>query len=162
MKRTIRVVILTVAVAVAGLPYAGDALAEQPSRVLISGNANPVPVAGNPCLLTNVESGTGHGLHLGALTWASEERVDFCVVPPKGVVTGHFTLTAANGDVVQGTYTTLADLDQATVTVNAVGTYELTGGTGRFVGVGGRGEIRASGSLVPPFEVTGSLVGTMN
>jgi hypothetical protein len=148
-------------VVVMGLSFVGVASAEQPFRAVISGNANPQPVPGNPCLLSNTEAGTGHALHLGRLRWASEEIVDLCVAPPQGVVTGNLTLTSASGDVIHGTYTTRVNLDFEAGTVSALGTYELTGGTGRFTGIHGSGEIRASGSLAPPFEVTGFLVGTI-
>jgi len=152
---------LMVVVALAVLSCAPEAGAGQPFRALISGNANPQPVPGDPCLLTNVESGTGRALHLGRLTWASTETVDFCVVPEQGVVSGQLTLTSADGALIHGTYATLVTLDPVAGTVAALGTYQLTSGTGRFAGISGTGEIRANGSLLPPFEITGSMVGTI-
>jgi hypothetical protein len=153
---------LVVVVALAVLSSAGQAVAEQPFRARISGHANPQPVPGDLCLLTNVESGTGRALHLGRLTWASTETVNFCLVPDQGVVTGKLTLTSANGDEIYVTYTTLVTLDPVAGTVAALGTYQLTGGTGRFTGISGTGELRANGSLAPPFEIAGSMIGTID
>lgn len=128
MRPIMRSLIAVVALAV--LSYAVEAAAGQPFRALISGNANPQPVAGDPCLLTNVESGTGHALHLGQLTWASNETVNFCVVPQQGVVNGQLTLTSADGALIHGTYATLVTLDPVAGTVAALGIYQLTGGVG--------------------------------
>jgi hypothetical protein len=74
----------------------------------------------------------GTGTHLGRYAYASQECADL------GAATfaGMFTLTAANGDMLSGTYA-------GTFTVDAEGTihYEqtntITGGTGRFAGASG-------------------------
>ena len=98
-------------------------------------------------------SGTGHTTELGNYTGRYLE----CFDPATGAVTGGtFTLTAANGDQVFGTFS-----GQAVPTDNPnVVTYEdpgvITGGTGRFA--------RASGSMTTSGNAnlaTGGYSGTL-
>src|SRR5690606_7284538 len=97
----------------------------------LTGQANP-DFSQGPCNVRNVESGTGVALHLGAVTWSSEENVSFCVDPADpglGAVTGTFAVTAANGDRLDGTYETTVRADFAANTLTADGSYVITGGT---------------------------------
>jgi len=153
--------------AVAGLlllTFTGVAAADGVSRpfsATLEGNANPVPTA-DPCILVNTETAASRALHLGEGTWGSEEVVNFCSNPAGADVDGKFVITAANGEQIFGVYRTLAHLDFGTNTITALGRYEITGGTGRFEGAKGEGDISASGSLLPPFEVTGGLFGRIS
>ena len=85
-------------------------------------------------------SGTGTGRHFGRLTFAATERIDFrqfgdpAFPNARAVVTdGAFTITAANGDTLTGTYdgVGLPDLARPGF-VNGTALAQLTGGTGRF------------------------------
>jgi hypothetical protein len=79
-------------------------------------------------------SGTGHATFLGS--YSSHYRE--CFDPATGAVTsGSFTLTAANGDTLYGTYggQALPTGDPTVVSYDDPGV--VTGGTGRFAGATG-------------------------
>jgi hypothetical protein len=133
----------------------------RPFVALIDGHANPVPTE-DPCVLFNTEFAQVKASHLGNATWESTETANFCTNPEGVDVVGEFTLTAANGDKVFGTYTTLLHPNFETQTLSASGQYVVTGGTGRFDGATGGGLIVATGSLAPPFGVTGAMNGTIS
>jgi hypothetical protein len=91
-------------------------------------------------VLTVTLRGTGTGRHFGRLTFAATELIDFrqfgdpAFPTPRAVVTdGEFTITAANGDTLTGTYdgVGLPDPDRPGF-VNGTALARLTGGTGRF------------------------------
>ena len=130
-----------------------------PFVLVLQGNANPTPTS-DPCILTNTETGTGQSAALGAFTWESSEVVDLCA-NGNADIDGHFTLTAANGDKLSGTYRTSAHLDFQAGVITAVGRYKLTGGTGGFAGARGKGVTAATGSLAPPFAFDGGLFGSI-
>jgi hypothetical protein len=135
----------------------------RPFEVSIVGNANPVPDPGDPCVLLNTESAVIHGTHLGKGTWDSFETVNFCTNPGgPAAVEGEFTLTAANGDQIFGTYTTLLIADPVAGTIEASGEYQITGGTGRFDDATGSGTISATGDFAPPFAVVGAMSGEIS
>jgi hypothetical protein len=148
-------------VAVAFVLALGTVSANQqvrPFEVSIAGNANPVPDAGDPCVLLNTETGIIHGTHIGVGTWNSFETVNFCTNDDgSGAVEGEFTLSAANGDQIFGSYTTVVLVGDGTIA--ASGTYEITGGTGRFENATGSGTIDATGDSGPPFGVIGEMSG---
>jgi hypothetical protein len=85
-------------------------------------------------------SGTGEGEHFGRLAFDATERIDFrqfgdpAFPHPRAVVTdGQFTLTAADGDTLTGTYDGIGLPDPARPGfVNGTALARLTGGTGRF------------------------------
>lgn len=79
-------------------------------------------------------TGTGHSTQLGNYRGDYRE----CLDPATGAVTnGTFTLTAANGDKVFGTYGGQAFPTDDPSVVNYVDPGVVTGGTGRFEGAGG-------------------------
>jgi hypothetical protein len=129
----------------------------RPFGATIEGHANPVFTG--PCSIVNDETGSGHALHLGAMTLTTHEDVDLCSNPAGAVINGQFVMTAANGDQIVGIYQTLGHLDFATNQITVAGTYMITGGTGRFVDASGQGNLTAVGNLLPPFEVTASFFG---
>jgi hypothetical protein len=93
-----------------------------------------------PQVLTVTISGTGVGRHFGRLTFVATEIIDFrqfgdpAFPHPRTLVTdGQFTITAADGDTLTGTYDGVGLLDPGRpgfVTGTALA--RLTGGTGRF------------------------------
>lgn len=122
----------------------------------------------NGCEILNHEEGSGIALHLGITKWTDNEVVRFvdCEngVPksPKIVVhSDNFTLTAANGDEIHGTFTTLGTLDPVNG-VAVTGQYQFTSGTGRFANVRGAGIISAYGDATPGAIAIGSLDGTIS
>lgn len=132
----------------------------RPFSATLDGFAGPMPTA-DPCVLANIEHGTGDARHMGAITWASSETVNLCSNPAGGDVVGQLTVTAANGDVLTFSYQTLAHLDFTTNEVSASGNWTISSGTGRFAGAAGHGVITADGSLLPPFEVIARMSGVI-
>ncbi|HEX6598534.1 MAG TPA: hypothetical protein VF034_04370 [Gemmatimonadaceae bacterium] len=132
-------------------------------RLVLTGNANP-DFSQGPCNVTNTESGTGIAEHMGKVTWSSTEVANFCVDPSDpatALVTGTMIVTAANGDLVTQSYTTTVNADFGAGTLTATGNYVVTGGTGRFTGATGGGTVDVTGSLAPPFGVSGTFAGTI-
>jgi hypothetical protein len=79
-------------------------------------------------------TGSGQATDLGKYTAHYRE----CLLPATGTITaGSFTLTAANGDTIFGTYSGQAGPtgDPSVVAFDDPGV--ITGGTGRFAGAGG-------------------------
>ena len=91
--------------------------------------------------------------------WDNEPGSNFCANPEGAEIDGEFTITAWNGDKIQGTYHTLAHADTAANEIAAAGFFQITGGTGRFEEASGTGSIAAGGSLAPPFKFDGGLFG---
>jgi hypothetical protein len=85
-------------------------------------------------------SGTGHATHMGALTVGAEHCVQLRADQSVYISAGHMVLTGANGDVVRldytGTFTPVAPGVYA-----FEGHYDITDGTGRFVGASGAGPL---------------------
>jgi hypothetical protein len=103
-------------------------------------------------------TGTGNTTELGNYSGRYRE----CLDPATGAVPdGTFTLTAANGDKVFGTYG-----GQALPTDNpSVVTYEdpgvITGGTGRFAGAGGTMSTSGLANLATG-EYSGTIAGSVS
>lgn len=148
---------VVVAFVLALAPLSAASQQIRPFEVSIIGNANPIPHPEIPCVLLNTETGDVRGNHIGAGTWSSFETVDFCADPAVGDVVGEFTLTAANGDQIFGIYSTVVLTGDGTIA--ASGTYEITGGTGRFENATGTGTVDATGDFGPPFGVIGAMSG---
>ncbi len=82
---------------------------------------------------------SGNATQLGQYT-----RVETLLLNPfTGAFTGTIDFTAANGDVLS-----VAVAGQFTTGTTAVGTYTMTGGTGRFVGATGNATFSASTDFV--------------
>jgi hypothetical protein len=107
-----------------------------------------VVIGGSGSVIYTADSGSGTATHLGLFTMAASEVVDFASMTVRN---GTFTLTAANGDTVSGTYS-------GTILPGLVGYHvsgPITGGTGRFAGA--TGAIIFDG-IVDPATLTGSDV----
>jgi hypothetical protein len=152
---------LSIGVAAQTLSPLDTAAAARPFHAVIEGNANPTFI--DPCTIENHETASGKALHLGRISWSSDEMAVFVPCPPPTFpaiieVTGHLTITAANGDEIYGEYHTTGTFDPV-IGVSVKGTYTFTSGTGRFRNVTGAGFVAANGAATPPFEVVGSLDG---
>ena len=153
---TVRAIVLLAVALSCGAPVLADELV--PFEARLEGFANPVF---NPDgTISNTEVGVGQATHLGLFAWASEELAVF-TGPDQLSVVGSFTLTAADGDQVFGTYETVVTIDFPVLSI--LGQYVITGGTGRFANATGTGRfVNATGSLLAPFEIGGSLSGTIS
>ena len=113
-----------------------------------------------PCETSGVileVTGTGHSTQLGNYSGRYRE----CLDPATGAVTsGTFTLTAANGDKVFGTYggRALPTDNPSVVAYQDPGV--ITGGTGRFAGAGGILTTSGLADLATG-EYTGTMVGSV-
>jgi hypothetical protein len=131
-----------------GVPTAPGASAEpvdgrSPAATLVpfkgtftaTGAAADIPGDRCPALTIQIQ-GTGTATHLGSLTTVQSH----CVAPPSFDFTnGEFTLTAANGDQLSGTYEgEFLLLDPPLAAID--GEFTFTGGTGRFIGATGGGD----------------------
>jgi hypothetical protein len=148
---------LVVFVLTAGLAAQSNS---RPFAVTLDGHASPI-FQPDGCTIINDEQGTGQAQHMGRITWQSHEVVDVCSNPDGANVVGEMVISAADGDQVFVTYQTLAHLDFVAGQVRALGSYQITGGTGRFVDASGQGIISAVGSLAPPFGVLGQMSGVI-
>jgi hypothetical protein len=101
-------------------------------------------------------TGTGHARFIGSYTGRYRE----CFDPTTGAVTGGtFTLTAANGDTLYGTYAGQAVPAGASVLYNDPGV--ITGGTGRFAGAGGTANTSGVANMATG-EYRGTLSGSVS
>jgi hypothetical protein len=101
-------------------------------------------------------TGTGHATFIGHYAGRYRE----CFDPATGAVTnGTFTLTAANGDTLYGTYAGQAVPSGANVLYDDPGV--ITGGTGRFAGANGIASTSGAANLATG-EYRGTLSGSMS
>jgi hypothetical protein len=157
-----------------GCDASGDPAAPSPSAAAPLGASSPatqVPfkgtfeatgtasvLSGDRCPDLTVEiRGPGNATHLGRLT----TNQSHCATPTSLSFTdGLFTLTAANGDQLRGTYSgAFVPLDPPLFTID--GEFTFTGGTGRFTGATGGGDASGVQNLATG-EATVSLVGTIS
>jgi len=132
----------------------------KPFKATLTGNANLSPTP-DPTVFRNDETGVGNATHLGKFIWTDIEYADFDEIPGGISVVATFTMTAANGDKVLGTFTSVGVFADA-VTLVIHGTYQVVDGTGRFAGASGTGDIDAIALLAPGLPFSGTLKGTLN
>lgn len=138
-----------------------SAIAEdRPFVARVAGNAH-LSETGDPCVLRNDETGEGEATHLGRFTWGSVEFVDFCSVPGGVSVEAAFIMTAADGDQLFGIYKTVGLVDESG-NLDIHGTFEFTGGTGRFTDATGSGDLEALAFLSPGLPFIGHFEGTID
>jgi hypothetical protein len=148
LKATIAVASFLAALATAASSAAGS---EVPMKLRDTGSAAIVAASG-PVVHTE-DTGVGEATHLGRYTLAATQDINLAT----GAVTnGSFTLTAANGDTVRGTYSGQALPGLVGYTVSG----PITGGTGRFAGATGflvwRGTVDPA-ALTFTDEITGTI-----
>jgi hypothetical protein len=129
MTRPLRLVVLALSVAFVAAPVAGAG--DRPFKGHASGTilAMPDPSAGAPGVVEYI----GQATHLGRFT-----RTEYFFLDETGCVFGWMVFTAANGDQLR------LDFDGQFISpTTAVGTYEFTGGTGRFRDAAGTADFEA-------------------
>jgi hypothetical protein len=99
---------------------------------------------------------TGKATHVGTYGYHSDE----CFNGATGAFSGTFTITAANGDTISGTYAgTVVEV------VGSLGFYEqdnvITGGTGRFDGASGQFHLSGIANL-STLESSQKISGTLS
>ena len=103
-------------------------------------------------------TGSGHATRIGSYSARYRE----CLDPATGAVTqGTFTLTAANGDEVFGTYGGQAGPTDEPGVVAYEDPGVITGGTGRFAGAGGTMTTSGRANMATG-EYTGTVTGSLS
>ena len=116
---------LAAATVAAGVAAAGTLV---PLKATDSGSATVIAAAGS--VIETADTATGTGTQIGQYTMVAGEHINL----ESGAITdGYFTITAANGDTLTGTYSGRA-LDGLTG-YDVAG--PITGGTGRFADASG-------------------------
>jgi len=128
MTRPLRLVALALVFTALAVPAASAA--DRPFKGHASGviQAFPDPIAGTP----GVVQYTGQATHLGRFT-----RTEYFNFDGFGGIFGTMFFTAANGDRLD------LNFDGQFTPPTAEGTYEITGGTGRFRDAAGTADFRA-------------------
>jgi hypothetical protein len=126
------------------------------SEDLVFGPFDRSPFAPCPLGVTGVLQAVGVGTHMGKVTGQLTDCPNVFVPPGTPFIfeDGEFTLTAANGDEVSGTYR--GELHATPVNglfVVKNGQFTITGGTGRFAGAQGGG-VLTGGEIITPGDFT--------
>ena len=116
--------------AVAAAPAAADE--QVPFRGRDIGHFVVTPIGG-PMVLTE-DFTNGQATHLGAYSLVAQEDINLETL---AVTNGSFTITAANGDTIHGTYAGQAQLGDRPGVIRYLVTGPIAGGTGRFEGATG-------------------------
>lgn len=154
--RFLRTIFALSAILSAGIAVGG----ERPFKAELTGNAHLSPTD-VPWILRNDETGQGTATHLGNFTWNDVEYADFAEIPGGVAVVATFTMTAANGDLLYGEFTSTGYFaDASTLVIH--GSYRFTGGTGRFTGAAGSGDIDAVAYLAPGLPFAGTFAGIID
>ena len=105
--------------------------------------------------------GTGVGTHVGRFTINMRDCFTLLPFPPFEFQNGAFTLTAADGSELHGTYEgDLLATDKFPI-LQLQGTYQIIGGTKRFQNATGSGALSGTDNIFTG-EVAVSLDGTIN
>jgi len=138
---------------------AAQVVKQVPFKVTFNATSTADDVPEDDCLLTVEVHGTGPSTHLGRLTVDQSN----CAAPlgtTFAITDGEFTLTAANGDRIVGTYSgELVPLAPPLFSID--GPFTITGGTGRFTGATGGGDVSGVQNLATG-DARISLVGTVS
>ncbi|MEN8145340.1 MAG: hypothetical protein ABFS14_10360 [Gemmatimonadota bacterium] len=106
--------------------------------------AYPARCPTGPTNAAGPASGEGYATHLGYITETENACIDFATL---SLTLGEFTLTAANGDEVWGEFEASASFDPPPPNANFTCSWQIVGGTGRFVGATGAGDCPGSHQL---------------
>lgn len=106
-------------------------------QLLVPGDPGfPVRCPTGPNQVATVATGEGTATHLGHVSEAESNCVDFATLT---LTQGEFTLTGADGDRVEGVFEGSASFDPPPPSADLACTWAVTGGTGRFTGASGAG-----------------------
>jgi hypothetical protein len=153
-SQTLIGLLLVVALA---LPMHAAAAAQVPLKAAETGTFQLLGPCETGGIVVDV-AGSGHATHLGDFTTHYRE----CFVRATGAVTdGSFTLTAANGDTIFGTYggQVSPTADSTVFAYKDPGT--ITGGTGRFAGASGTVDTSGVVNLATG-EYSGTIAGSLS
>jgi hypothetical protein len=125
---------------------AAPAAAETPFKSRLTAHAVFVPTS-TPGVLAGTVSGAGHATHLGRVTLATTEIIDFASSPGTLLILdGRMVMVAANGDELRWSYSGTGTLPpDADGNIALSGTFVITGGTGRFSDASGSGTFTGVG-----------------
>jgi hypothetical protein len=135
-----------------------SAVKQVPFKGVFNATGTAAVIPGDRCPVLTVHIvGPGTATHLGRLTTDQSH----CAEPTSLAFTdGEFTLTAANGDELRGTYFgDFVPLEPPLFTID--GHFTFTGGTGRFAGATGGGDASGVQNLATG-DATVTLVGTIS
>jgi hypothetical protein len=152
MKRLLSCAILLAVATTVGAVNKAGAGTQVPFKATDSGSATVVAIVG-PVIETS-DTATGEGTQLGRYRMVAGEHVNLV----SGAITdGFFTITAANGDTLTGTYSGQALPGLTGYDVSG----PITGGTGRFANA--TGSIRFLGTVDPAaLTFSDAVTGTMS
>jgi outer membrane protein assembly factor BamB len=132
------------------LGLAPELPAARPFKGNMSGQFQVTPTTEDPMVLTATGTASGHATYLGNFTKVTNDVIDLRT----GLIYGTFTITAANGDTLTGSY--VGRIIPGPIDANGVQqvtlkfTETITGGTGRFA--------KARGTFVATSKVILNLV----
>lgn len=108
----------------------GAALADDgvPVEGILAVNFTGAPTS--PGMIAITANGVGRLTNVGNLSFQLQKTLDLTVKVP--TYSGTFTITAANGDTLTGTYSAVAGAPDAAGYGTFSGQLTVTGGTGRF------------------------------
>jgi hypothetical protein len=131
-----------------------------PFRAAFTTEFESVMIPGMPPFAHITVIGEGKATHLGKATAVTTNQL---VNLNNGESTATYTYTAANGDTVVLEMDFQSTVDPISGAVTFEGTYEVTGGTGRFAGATGSGMLIGAAVFAGPnngvgsFTVTGTI-----
>ncbi|WP_435009021.1 hypothetical protein P12x_000267 [Tundrisphaera lichenicola] len=127
-----RALIVLATLVAAGLPaLAGDVIKLKAT----ASETSFIPIDFDGRYLTAITAGSGHSSSLGAIQYVAPHLFDFGT----GIYTSFMVITAANGDELYAE--TLGHFNPLDTSADAQSTYTILGGTGRFRGASGSGDI---------------------
>lgn len=151
---------LVATLTVSGSVNAGPSNA--PFKATVSTTETLTPTGDPSCPLAGMTTGLGNASHLGKVLLTATD----CVTPgPAGFQFsgGKLTLAAANGDTLNAVYSgSFIPTGQGMVFLINNASFQIVGGTGRFAGAFGRGELHGTEdiSTIPAtgqLDVTGTI-----
>lgn len=99
-----------------------------------------------PPILNLVIRATGNGTMIGQSTYEGPSQVDVTQIPNVQTTSG--TVTTARGDQIYVSFVGVATPADANGDVQFEGTFEFTGGTGRFSNVSGGGRYSGTANVI--------------
>lgn len=94
---------------------------------------------------------SGQATHVGSYDYSSQECVEFAPSGVSGKYSGTWTLTAADGDTIEGTYAGTFQVVGADIEYEQANA--ISGGTGRFTGADGSFQVSGLASLLDLSDV---------